>query len=480
MAQENPFGAPGAQHVFGGGYTESVLHPAVLIVLLVAVGLTFALPRKYIIVPVLFVMLLSPQGQQLYLAGVHWSVIRILVVTGLLRLCAIKLSSKKSLLAGGINGIDRAFFAVVLIQTLCFVLQYMQFQALLNQLGFLLDFLGSYVLVRALIQNESDIYRGLKTLAAITAILGVCMLREHLTGQNIVGLLGGVQLVANLREGTYRAQGAFQHALTAGTFAATLLPLFFMLWKKGKAKVIAAIGAVGCTVMTVCSYSSTPELTYVAGLAAVCLWPVRKNMRVIRWGLVLFLVGLNFVMKAPVWFFIAHIDLTGGSSGYHRAELIDQFIRHFWDWWLIGTKDAGTWGYDLWDTQNQYVNVGQMGGLGAFAFFIAVISRSWTRIGESRKQSEGAGREWLYWFLGAALFANVVGFFGVNYYDQSKIGWFVLLAMISAATNPELSAASPARGLAVTVTDTPEIPEPLVAPALTLPEEAIVSKMWHE
>src|ERR1700682_2704127 len=138
MAQENPFGAPGAQHVFGGGYTESVLHPAVLIVLLVAVGLTFALPRKYIIVPVLFVMLLSPQGQQLYLAGVHWSVIRILVVTGLLRLRAIKLSSRKSLLAGGINGIDRAFFAVVLIQTLCFVLQYMQMQALLNQFGFLL------------------------------------------------------------------------------------------------------------------------------------------------------------------------------------------------------------------------------------------------------------------------------------------------------------------------------------------------------
>ena len=109
-----------------------------------------------------------------------------------------------------------------------------------------------------------------------------------------------------------------------------------------------------------------------------------------------------------------------------------------------------------------------------------MISRSWARIGESRKRSEGAGREWLYWFLGAALFATVVGFFGVNYYDQSKIGWFVLLAMISAATNPELHTANPARRLAETVTETPEIYEPLVAPALTLREEAIVSKMWNE
>jgi hypothetical protein len=479
MAQENPFGAPGAEHVFGGGSTESVLHPAVLAVLLVVVVLTFALPRKYIVIPVLFVMMLSPQGQQLYLAGVHWSVIRILVLMGLIRLCVIKFSSKKSLFPGGTNGIDRAFFTVVLIQTACFVLQYMQFQALLNQFGFLLDFLGSYVLLRALIQNEADVYRGLKTLAGIAAILGISMLREHLTGQNMFGLLGGVQLVANLREGTYRAQGAFQHALTAGTFAATLLPLFFMLWKNGKAKVIAGVGVVGCTVMTLCSYSSTPELAYVAGLAAVCLWPVRKNMRVIRWGLVLFLVGLNFVMKAPVWFFIAHIDLTGGSSGYHRAELIDQFIRHFWDWWLIGTKDAGTWGYDLWDTQNQYVNVGQTGGLGAFVFFIVVIVRSWARIGESRKQSEGIRREWMCWFLGAALFANVVGFFGVNYYDQSKIGWFVMLAMISAATVPQLRAIRTASPLTEDVTDAPMISEPLVASCAALREEAGVSKIWN-
>jgi hypothetical protein len=480
MAQENPFGAPGAQHVFGGGYTESVLHPAVLTALLVAVVLTFALPRKYIIIPMLFVMLLSPQGQQLYLAGVHWSVIRILVLMGLIRLCVIKFSSKKTLFPGGINGIDRAFFAVVLIQTMCFVLQYMQFQALLNQFGSLLDFLGSYVLMRALIQSESDVYRGLKTLAGITAIVGVCMLREHLTGQNIFGLLGGVQLIANLREGTYRAQGAFQHALTAGTFAATLLPLFFMLWKNGKAKIMAAAGVVGCTVMTVCSYSSTPELTYVAGLAAICLWPVRKSMRTIRWGFVLFLIGLNFVMKAPVWFFIAHIDLTGGSSGYHRAELIDQFIRHFWDWWLIGTKDAGTWGYDLWDTQNQYVNVGESGGLAAFVFFIAIISRSWARIGEARKQLEGTRREWVCWFLGAALFANVVGFFGVNYYDQSKIGWFVLLAMISAAIGSELTARRPAIPLRKAMTNTPEVSDLLVVPSLSFRGEGVVSKIWNK
>jgi hypothetical protein len=52
-------------------------------------------------------------------------------------------------------------------------------------------------------------------------------------------------------------------------------------------------------------------------------------------------------MKAPVWFLIARIDLAGGSSGYHRAMLIDTFLRHFGDWWLLGTKDAFSWGWDM-------------------------------------------------------------------------------------------------------------------------------------
>ena len=55
-------------------------------------------------------------------------------------------------------------------------------------------------------------------------------------------------------------------------------------------------------------------------------------------------------MKAPVWFLISHVDLVGGSSGYHHASVIDQFIRNFFDWWLVGTYDNGSWGWDMWDS----------------------------------------------------------------------------------------------------------------------------------
>ncbi len=349
---------------------------------------------------------------------------------------------KKERLAGGFNSVDQAFVICVLCEAVCFSLQYMNSDALINQFGFLIDFLGGYLLVRYLIQDEADIYRAAKSLAVLTVILAVGMVIEQAIRQNLFGLLVGVSITPEIREGRIRSQATFSHSLTAGTFAATLLPLFFLLWKNAKAKVIAVVGMLGCTVMTICSNSSTPLLAYVGGIFAMCLWPIRRKMRTLRWGLVIALVILNFVMKAPVWFLIAHIDLTGGSSGYQRAQLIDQFIRHFSDWWLIGSKEVSTWGFDMWDTQNQYVNVGETGGLLALGYFIAVISRALARVGNARRLVEGESDELSVWFLAAAMFAYLVGFFGINCFDQIRIGWFLVLAMISAATAPLLQAQS--------------------------------------
>ena len=45
----------------------------------------------------------------------------------------------------------------------------------------------------------------------------------------------------------------------------------------------------------------------------------------------------------------------------------------------------------------------------------------------------------MIWLLGAALLANVVAFFGVNYFDQSRMAWFALLAMVCACTAPRLN-----------------------------------------
>jgi hypothetical protein len=425
---------------FAGGATQTTLSPVVLVALAVAVILILVLPRKYMIVPVSFMLILVPISQQVFVGGVHLFVSRIIILAGLCKMGLAGLTSQEKALGGGFNPVDRAYLWCLLCEACAVVVLFLNTDAVINQVGFLWDFVGGYFLMRYLIHDEADAFRAIKCFGLIALVVGFCMVREQFTLQNIFGLIGG-HTVPEIREGRVRCLGPFAHELMAGAYGSTLVALLLLLWKFAKAKIMAALGLLGAMLMTWTSNSSTSLLSLAAGLLAISFWPIRKNMRKVRWGIALGLTGLHLVMKAPVWFLIARIDLTGGSSGYHRAELVDQFIRHFWDWWLIGVKGTGSWGWDLWDTQNQYVNVGETGGLLALILFIAMISRSFARLGNARKAVEGEGdREWIFWLLGSALFAHVVGFFGVNYFDQTKFVWFALLAMITAATAPLLQA----------------------------------------
>ncbi len=242
-----------------------------------------------------------------------------------------------------------------------------------------------------------------------------------------------------------RSQGPFEHELLAGTFGATLFPLFFLLWKSGKSRLLGVAGMIAATVIVLTSSSSTPVLAYGAALIAICAWPLRGAMRTVRWGIVAGLVALQLVMKAPVWFAIQHIDIVGGSSGYHRAMLINDFIMHFRDWWLMGTTENARWGFNMWDLCNQYVYEGQLGGLASFICFLALICICFSRIGTARKAVEGdRNKEWYFWLLGGALFSHVVAFFGVSYFDQTRFSWFALLGMIVTATAAYLPEKVPA------------------------------------
>jgi hypothetical protein len=187
----------------------------------------------------------------------------------------------------------------------------------------------------------------------------------------------------------------------------------------------------------VTSHSSTPTLAYGAGLLAICAWPLRRHMRLVRWGFVLTLISLHLVMKAPVWFLIARVDIVGGSSGYHRAMLVNDFILHFRDWWLMGTTENARWGNTMWDLCNQFVAEGQVGGVATLACFVAMIYICFSRIGTARQAVEGdPNKEWYFWILGATLVSHIVAFFGISYFDQTRVSWFALLVIIVTATAP--------------------------------------------
>lgn len=430
----------GPDHLqFGGGVTQSVINPAVLVLVLIAGVLICVWPRNKAIPVFLAAAILIPMDQVLLIGPAHFPMLRLLVLFGIVRMVRERRSGKSQLLSGGLNKIDIAFILLTLVTAVNGVLLFQESGAAIYQLGTLYTNLGVYFLLRSLIRDEDDIVRTIQTFAFLTATVALIMIYELATGHNPYALLGGANAHAYAtlmeRDGKLRAIGCFSHPILAGTFGAVLVPLFVALWWKDKKyRKIAVLGIISATVMTVACNSSTPVLGYAAGVVALGLWPLRQSMRAVRWGILLTVVALHLVMKAPVWHLIARIDISGGSSSWHRFMLVDQCIRHFGDWWLVGVKDTSLWGWDMWDTANQYVSVCDNSGLIPFLLLLAILVYGFKYLGRARRALVKDKKRALFiWALGAALFANVIAFIGISYFDQTIVAWYGLLAMVSVA-----------------------------------------------
>ena len=424
---------------FGGGASETILHPLVLIALIISIILIFFLRRKYLIFPVMVMTFLVPLGQSVLVGGLHFFVFRIIVIAMSIRML-FSFFSPEGIFGNRLGIFDLTFLMWALFRALAGAATFSFVSgAVVYQAGFLMDAIGGFFILRYLIRDEDDVHRTLRAFAVITFVIGCCMVFEKFRQVNVFGLLGGVRAVPETRGGAVRAQGPFQHEIIAGTFGATLLPLFFLLWKNRIARILGVLGAIGSTLMVFASHSSTPVMAYGAACVGICAWPLRRHLRLVRWGIVAAICALALVMKAPVWFVLAHVDVVGGSSGYHRAMLVNDFIMHFKDWWLIGTAENSRWGFNMWDLCNQYVAEGQLGGLVTFICFIAMICMAFSRIGTARNAVDGdRRREWFFFALGAALFSHCVAFFGISYFDQTRVMWFALLAIIVTSTAPYL------------------------------------------
>jgi hypothetical protein len=417
---------------FGGGLSDTVLHPIVAVAMLIAVGLIVVLPRKKAIAPFLLAFFTIPGGQVLVLGGVHFTMLQILILTVLGRMAAFRGSSSEKRFAGGFNALDKVAVVWSLSALIIFSLEFMDMQALIKGLGDLVVSLGGYLAARFLIPDRETVRRVVRVLAVVCVIQGVCMVSEQFTLRNVFSFAG--QWNPTIREGHIRSEGALG-TLCAGPLAGVLIPLFLWLGTERKSRMAAFAGIAGATAMAWASHASTSWMAYGAGLFGLCFWPLRKQMRLIRWGLVGTLVALHLVMHGPVWSLIEHIDLTGGSSSYHRYILVDNTIRHFGDWWLLGCRNYGDWGWDMWDLSNQFVVNALTGGLVTLVLYITIFKRSFRAIGKARKRIEGdRSQEWVFWCLGSALFAHIVAHFGVNYGPPFMLCFFVLLVSISVAT----------------------------------------------
>ena len=255
---------------------------------------------------------------------------------------------------------------------------------------------------------------------------------EKVTRYNMFSVFGGVNEITWLRQGKLRCMGPFSHPILAGCFFAGLLPLIGILWKKSKGgRMLCAAGMVSAMTVVICCASSTPLMAAVAGICGLVLFAQHKSVPLLRYATLFGLFVLHFfVMEKPVWHLIARIDLTGGSTGYHRYRLIQATVDRFSEWWLIGTTDTAHWGHHLFDTTGHFVNQCTDGGLFSLLTFCGMLFFAFRAVGRVIKYSPEPADKWLVWAVGAGLFANCVSFIGVSYFGKPLLLFLIQMAML--------------------------------------------------
>ncbi len=423
---------------------QTTLHPLGLVLTLACGFAMLFLPRRYAIWPMILMACFVAPAQRVVVFSLNFTLLRLLVVFGWLRVL-----TRNEVTAFEWKTLDHVMIAYSGTRMFAFTVLWGTADALKNQLGVAFDTLGMYFLFRCLIREWDDITQTVRAFILVSIPVCLAFLAERASGKNAFAFFGGVPEVTMVRAGRLRCQGAFAHPILAGCFWAALMPLIAARWwTAARERLWAIVGLGTCGVIVICCASGTPVMAVMSGLTAGGFFVLRHHMRLVRWGIVLTLISLHLVMKAPVWHLVSRVDVVAGNTGYHRYMLIDQAIRRVGEWWLLGTTSTAHWFWGAQDVTNQYVLEGAHGGLLTLALFIAAIVLAFRGVGWLwRAAGEHAGRAAMAWALGVSLFVHCMNFLGVSYFGQISFVWYLLLAMIGSVSPlaGPVSAAAPQR-----------------------------------
>lgn len=410
--------------------------------LAVATLLTFMLPRRWAALPLLLGTLYMTSGQFLELGSANFTILRLLVAAGFVR--ALMRGER---IAGGLQRGDWLIlgWAALLVGTSAFH----RSEEWVYRLGMVWTQLGAYLIFRIFLQDLEDVKRIVRFVGLAAVPLAVAMVLEKLSGQNLFGSLGGTIEHSLVRNGSIRASGPFEHPILAGTAGAAIFAFGLALWRSAKVSAFVACAA-GTAIVVACG-SSGPILMMFFVIVGLATWRIRHHMSTVRRLLLLSILMLAAVMKAPVYFLIARVDIVGGSESWFRAQLIDSSIDHLSEWWFAGTDYTRHWmATGIYandrntDITNHFLSMGVMGGLPLLLVFVLIVVMGFRTVGRTlRKHPNGPDCDnFFVWCFGALLFGFVMDFFSITLFDQSVLFfWFTIAAIVCAGLAPSAAVA---------------------------------------
>ncbi len=412
---------------------QTTLHPVAVLFWLSMAGMVLFSSRSRAILGVILVCVFIPHVQRLVVAGLDFSMLRLLI------LCAwTRILWRREYRGFKPGKIDIVLVLYIISGAVIHSLRVGP-DGLGWALGSAFDRLSVFFLVRLLVRRREAVFLLFRHFAWIVIVLGSFMAYEWVTLYNPFSVFGGgISAMPQIRDGTVRCQASLGHPILAGTFGAVLLPIFigaFRGRKKGRKLFGSAI--LFTTIVVAASGSSGPLIAWGVGLFGWGLWLVRRHMRALMLGVAGMALVIHVVREKPVWSLINKIAQLTGGTGYHRVRLIDAFVNNFSDWALLGTDNTAFWGWGLQDTTNQYVAEGVGGGLLTFTLFIALLSLCFSRLRLTRMLYERIGGPKSFWALLAwgfsvSLACHCVSFISVAYFGQMRPFFVFFLGSIPA------------------------------------------------
>lgn len=409
-------------------YGRTTIHPLALTVFIcLSIYAIFASKHK-LVLPFILITCLIPSAQRIVIAGLDFTLIRLLLVIVWIRIF-LRNEIPQNFRS---NPLDAWILIYVVISTLTYTVLFSSVSALVNRLGASLDALGLYYLFRIQVHSIHDFKRIISWFCTVGMVVSVFFFIERITGRNFFSVFGGVPEITAIREGRLRCQGAFVHPIIAGVFWASLLPPMaglYLIETSHRAKRHFARGMFAAILIIFLSSSSTPILGIAFGLLGGGLFLFRRYMKLIRWSLVILYIALDIAMEAPVWHLLSRINVLGGSTGYHRYLLIENTVRHFKEWWLVGTRSTTHWGHLMFDITNEFIAVAVSGGLITLLVFLILITSGFKNVGRMLRIESSKKEKYFYWSIGTMLFVHITSFFAVSYFGQMGFLWYFTLAI---------------------------------------------------
>jgi hypothetical protein len=347
-----------------------------------------------------------------------------------------------------LNKIDRAFLTLYCYTAVIFLLR--SKGADLSLVAGCIDACFCYFGFRGLIRNREDLRWLLRAVALLLIPYAFLIAIERHTGISVFAFMGGPSGGWE-RGGVPRCMGSFRYPVSLGTFAATFMAMYVGLFRSARDRRLAGIAIVICLWLVIASNSGGSLTAAGVALLAWFLWHFRRDMRKIRWAIVGLLAVLALIMKAPIWYVLDRVSFGGDS--WHRAYLIDVALRNLDKWWFVGmdfSQTAEWFPYTVngaADITNAYLAFGINAGLVAIVLFIRVLVKAFAAVGRAlakiRTNRVGAPTAFMVWGLGVMLGVHVITWFGVSYFDQMYVIWFLELAAVVSVTQDILGAPEP-------------------------------------